>query len=602
MTRVFGFRCLLGLSLACLGGSLWAQRPYTITDYAVEMELRRDGLLAVEERISVRFDEPRRGIIRSIPFDYRTGKGVARRVILRDVAVTDEQGTSLTTKVSRERASLSIRIGDPDVFLPAGSRKTYVIRYSAQGALNWFEKSGDWEPYCELYWNLTGDQVDTEIGRFRFRVRFPKIATAGRLRARLFVGPYGATQGPIVVGAPKTVADPATSSSLTLTDSSLQGTVAASLPPFHGATMVLNLPADAVQRPSLGQSAQAWLMPNLGFGIPLLVLAAMSFLLLRFGRDPASGPMVVHFEPPLGLSGSELGAFLDQKADTRDLVAGIFTLAVRGFLTIHPEEKGLVFKKRTAQLRWTGKEPSGELGPFEAELLAALRRGGKVITEADLRNHVAAKLGALKSALFGSLVGKGLYAASPHAVAAAWLVGGGAAIVLMAILAAWISPFGDPLPSFVGAAVGFLVLVPFARLMPKRTVLGARTLAQARGFEEFLRRARSKEFEWMDKVQPTAALFEEYLPHAVALGLTEQWASAFTDIVREPPTWYVAPHGQAVFNPVFLASDLDVVGRAIGTAATTLPRSSGASGGHSGFSSGGGFSGGGFGGGGTSSW
>lgn len=602
MKWVFGFRCCLGLVAAVTVRSAWAQRPYTITDYAVEIELPRDGTLAVEERISVHFDEPRRGIIRSIPFDYRTGKGLARRVILRNVVVTDPQGATLPTKVSREGANLTIRIGDPNVFLPPGSRKTYVIRYSVQGALNWFEKSGDWEPYCELYWNLTGNQVDTEISRFRFRVRFPKVANANQLRARLFVGPYGSSQGPVVVGAPRTAINQATHSSLTLTHSSVQGTVAAPLPPYHGATVVLNLPADAVEKPTLVQWLQAWLLPNVGFGIPLVVLIAMSLLLFRYGRDPASGPMVVQFEPPLGMSGSELGAFLDQKVDTRDLVAGIFTLAVRGYLTVHPEEKGLVFKKRTAVLRLTGKESSEDLGPFEKQLLAALRRGGSVVSEIDLRNHVATRLSALRSALFKSLVAKGLYPASPQNVVAAWLFGGGAAIVVLAILAGWLSPFGDPLPSVVGAATGFLALVPFARLMPKRTAFGAKALAQARGFEEFLRRARSKEFEWMDKVQPTAALFEEYLPHAVALGLTEQWASAFTEIVREPPHWYVAPMGQTSFNPVFLASDLDVVGRSIGSAATTPPRSSGASGGHSGFSSGGGFSGGGFGGGGTSSW
>jgi uncharacterized membrane protein len=96
------------------------------------------------------------------------------------------------------------------------------------------------------------------------------------------------------------------------------------------------------------------------------------------------------------------------------------------------------------------------------------------------------------------------------------------------------------------------------------------------------------------------ALFEELLPHAVAFGLTAQWAQAFQGVLHEMPTWYVSPYNTG-FNPIYFSHDLNSINTNLASAAFTPPRSSGASGGGSGFS-GGGFSGGGFGGGGGGSW
>jgi uncharacterized membrane protein YgcG len=108
----------------------------------------------------------------------------------------------------------------------------------------------------------------------------------------------------------------------------------------------------------------------------------------------------------------------------------------------------------------------------------------------------------------------------------------------------------------------------------------------------------------MSKKQPDQALFEAYLPHAIAFGLTREWADAFAGVLHAMPNWYVTPYGGG-FDPRWFAYDLMNTSRALGTSASTPPRtssSSGSWGGGSGFSSGGGFSGGGFGGGGGGSW
>jgi uncharacterized membrane protein len=145
-----------------------------------------------------------------------------------------------------------------------------------------------------------------------------------------------------------------------------------------------------------------------------------------------------------------------------------------------------------------------------------------------------------------------------------------------------------------------VIVALFSKIMPRRTERGANAQRQVAGFEEFIRRARGKEFDWMSKKEPTASLFEEYLPHAIAFGLAAEWAGAFEGILHEMPSWYGAPYGTP-FYPGYFGNDMVSISDSLGAAAATPPRSSGASGGSSGFG-GGGFSGGGFGGGGGGSW
>jgi hypothetical protein len=86
----------------------------------------------------------------------------------------------------------------------------------------------------------------------------------------------------------------------------------------------------------------------------------------------------------------------------------------------------------------------------------------------------------------------------------------------------------------------------------------------------------------------------------MVLGVADQWAEAFKDLLTEPPSWYIGP-GYGVFSPNVFVNDLGQGMNTMGSTFASQPRSQ-AGGGGSGFSSGGGFSGGGFGGGGGGSW
>lgn len=579
-----------------------AAQAYQIENYDVQMRLDTGGNLAIRERIAVRFNESRRGIFRNIPRRYDTGRGAIRGVDITNVKATDEAGNPVTTKVTFSGDNVNIRLGDAAVFLPPGTRKTYQIEYTAFGMLNWFAMD-EWEPTVELYWNVIGDGWDTEIGPVSFYIEFPHPASDGLVRARLFAGPYGSQEFVEVSSKTKTEAG-SNGRTLSLQGNKLSGRYSLGVRPGEAVTLVLALPAKTIPQPTFLQAAWRFIRFNPIVLMPLIAILVMFTLWMFYGNDPRPGPMVVQFEPPETLSAASAGALLDESIDRRDIAAAFIQLATKGFLKFRIEEKQGWFGSEKTFISLTGKQGGGEdLGSFEAALLAALRAipGEGEISELDLKTHIGPKIGSLESHIYEDMVRKGYYRSNPEGVRNGLLVLGILTAVGGCIVPAMLTKGSSPpwvaMLSFI---VTGIVIMIFARIMPRRTHAGVQAWNRVRGFEEFIRRAQSDELDWLSKKLPDQALFEEYLPYAVAFGLTAEWTNAFRSIELHNPDWYVGrPYG--MFYPNVFVSDLTRSVESVSAAAMTPPRSSGGSGGHSGFG-GGGFSGGGFGGGGGGSW
>lgn len=584
------------LLIACIAGA----QGFDIKSFRSDMKLEKNGTLHVEETIGVIFSEIKHGIYRDIPRFYENGRGLTRTVLITNISVSDQSGRPLRTLVTHEGDSVHIRIGDSDRFEPVGTPVTYVIRYDVFGQMNWFDSRSQWDPYAELYWNVTGNNWQASMDKVEFSITFPEIESARYARGRIFAGPYGSPEFMAVQGGAPPMSDTRLALQGEITRSKFEGVLSRQLFGGEGLTIVLALPANTIQKPTIVQQMWLILMPNLGLGIPLVVFVVMFLLWLRFGNDPAKKPIAVQFEPPGGISGPEAGTLIDERVDSRDLSAGFVSLAVKGHIILHPREASGIFATRSADITFTDKE-GAVLTPFEAMLLRRLRVCPSPVTSTDLRTYVAPHLSSLKDSLYETMVDRGYYYANPNKVRIAWVFGGLVLNVGLGILATMLSPTHLPLPGIIGGIAGFIVSCIFAWIMPKRTAAGAQAHREVVGFREFIFRARGKEIDWISKKDPTAALFEEYLPHAIAFGLAEEWAQAFEGILHEMPSWYDAPYHNR-FMPVYFVHDLTSVTNSVTYAATTPPRSSGASGGGSGFSSGGGFSGGGFGGGGGGSW
>jgi len=586
--------------IACLWlVSVAPAENFVIQNYRVNLDVQASGEVMVNERIEVVFTEPRRGIIRKIPVVYNTGDGVARAIRMDQISVTQADGQPWRTKRSREGEYLNIRVGDAKVYLDPGRTYVYDFKYRVRDVINWFD-GRDWEPYAELYWNATGDEWDVEIQRAEVTVKFPTSSGGKGLRALVFTGAYGSgTKTTVPYGARQTEGE-ATGTQSSLRNDEFTVVRSTPLPPRNGLTFVLDLPANLIQQPSATERLWLLILSNIGFGIPFVVLALGVPLYYRFGRDPFTVRLQVRFEPPAGMTGSECGTLLDERVDPRDVSAGFFTLAVRGYLRFHPQTEGAIFQRKTTLVEMTGKPDAGDLPLYESQLLGILTRSGEsMIDLTTLRSEVATSITSLRGHIFTSLIKRGYFRRSPEDVRTYWAVGLGLVVGLMGFIAFVLNPFGQALPSIVGAVIGLIIVAVFAPRMPRRTLAGAMAKEEVRAFEEFIRRGKDRT-EWLAEKHPDAAMFEAYLPHAVAFGLLREWSQMFEGIVQETPSWYVT--NQPGFGYLWFAGDVDAVSNSLAQAATVPPRSDGAGGGNSGFSSGGGFSGGGFGGGGGSSW
>lgn len=548
---------VLLLSLPALGE--W------IEDYRVDISVLPSGSLMVEEQINVYFDLPRHGIYRRIPYSYRlpTGERYNLRLRLEEVLAG---GRAVPVRQSREEGQLVIRIGDPDRLVQG--QMVYCLRYWVARALRAYGEE------VELFWNAVGTEWELPIRRATVRVSLPEGIPPEEVRTLGFQGAWGST-------IPFT---------LEWVEGKLVGT-AEDLGPGEGITIAVRLPAAYVQLPGLSTNILWFLQDNLYAGIPLLVLVGMTALWWHKGRDPKKGTIAPAFAPPPGVGPAEAGVLVDDRFDPRDLSAAIVGLAVKGKLKIREvweEASGKV----PDDFELVRTESSAPLSTFEEALLEALLGGGERRRLSELKYKFYEHLGGLGARLYMALTEKGLYAGNPDRVRALYR-GIGVGTMVLGLAAGVVAS-----SLYLGAAVvasGAIVLL-FSPFMPRKTRAGMHLLREILGLEEYIRRAEVERIEFAAAEKH----FEELLPYAMALGLTEVWTRAFDGLLTKPPTWYEGRF--PTFAPYWLGWRLLAFHHAARVAATAVPRSAGGGWrGGSGFG-GGGFSGGGMGGGGGGTW
>jgi len=517
-----------------------------------------------------------------VPVEYHTPQGFNWTLRLDLLGVTGEKGQPLEVESGRERHYVKYKIRVPGA---VNATRTVTIHYRAANGLRFLED------HDELYWNLTGDEWDVPIETATARIVLPAAATG--VRAIAFNGVYGSTARDAIVNTEGT-------------------TVGVTMPhrlDFHeGLTAVVGWDKGVVAQPTEAEQALGFLANNWPLAIPIPVFLGMFALWRRVGRDPKRLPVAVQYEPPDSLTPAEAGTLMDYSADMRDITATLVDLAVRGHLRIEERDESVLlglFKRREYVFRRidppeslprvTERGGARALEPHERRVLSGIFSGGSTEVElSDLENEFYRNLPGLREDIFGRLVGRGLYRSRPDRVRSNWLAGAlllGAVIIGVGFTLA--ARFGlTPLPFIVAALASGLIVVAFSRIMPARTVAGARTLERLLGFEEFLARVEKDRFE---RVVKTPEMFERYLPFAMAFGVERKWAKAFQNIYREPPRWYVGSNSSA-FDLGRLSSSLADLSSRAQSAMTSSPRSSSSGSGVSGGSSGGGSGGGGGGG------
>ena len=566
------------------------------------LEVLASGDMAVTETIEQNLVESNRhGIERFIPETVLLnddGPLKYRKHPVSDVQVQTNSGTpgQFTLKRSGDDAHkiLRIRIGDPNQVI-SGVHK-YVITYRVGDVATRFPNAdGSTPAHDELYWNGIGTSWRQPINNGTVTVKFP----AGITETRCLTGAAGSKES---CSAQRLGANTAKFS-------------VNRLDPSEGLTVVVAAPLNALTvNPVIvtEETGPALWLKKWGLG-GLAFLGGAAALLpkqIRAGRDRGFSGMAlsasqgeegtssdapikrrdkregpVEFGPPENARPAMLGTLENLKGTREHMVATIIDLASRGYLIIDEEDKTWRLSRTDRGVERAELAP--DLLEYEHILLTDLFATADSVLLSDLDDTFASNFAA-----FTSRVEKAITAAK-------WTTGDPNTVRGKAMVPAIFAAVGGGIALWTGIGHGIgpgllalgAVMTAAAAAAPARSSAGSAMLARTQGFRRFLT-AGEHRMEHAER----AKLFIDFLPYAVAFGITKQWSKRFADLTSMPETtWYRGQHGM---TPMIFGDRINDFDRKASTNLTSTPSNSGGS---SGFS-GGGSSGGGGGGGGGGSW
>jgi uncharacterized membrane protein len=566
-------KCTLRLVLpALLLFAAATVRAEETRSFSTELRLAADSGLSVVETIVHDFGaRDAHGIFRTIPVKYDRDKSTYTISVHVTSATMD--GVSTPVKTTSEGRDVKIRLGNADRTM--SGVHTWRIAYTVRRAINYFDN----EP--ELYWNAVPLGWAFPIHAAAARLYPPPGVEPKAMKVKSFVGRFGGTQAAHTTVEAKDV--------LFKTEN---------LSPQEGLTIVARLPVGSVVMPAKDKVAAVfggWFWALL---LPLLTLGGVLTRWNKTGRDEDGGQATaVEWEPPKGLTPAEVGTLMDERVDMADIVSTLVDLAARGYLKIQMEETKtlLFFSNRDYTFIRSNPVPDmGVLKPHEVSFFAALFATGDTVRLSDLKNKFYTSLPGIRSSIYNRLTTQGLFHGNPETTRNVYIVLG--VVILVLAFVGFMVMQARMWPVWLGAAISGLIVALSARAMPAKTAAGSLALREAKGFQRFVKMAEKRRNEVLAKDDPT--IFGRLLPYAMVLGVADQWAGAFQDLMTEPPDWFIGYGYGHPFSPTVFINDLGGGMQTMGSTFSSAPSSAGSGG--SGFSGGG--SGGGFGGGGGGSW
>ena len=544
-----------------------------ILSFHSDIRVMTDGMIEVTETIEVRAEgnQIRRGIYRDFPVEYDDRLGNTYEITVEPLAVLRNEIPEPFHTV-RNRRDIRTYFGSKNRFIERGEH-TYTYRYRANRMLGFFDE------HDELYWNVTGHRWAFPIDKASATVTLEFDAPRNSIIVDGYTGRLGSKAQDYSRFMDEAGAIHFSADRL--------------LPASHGITIVVGWPKGLVVEPSQLQRV-GWLLSDnrnlLIAVIGLLLLFAYYIPVWRsHGRDPDEGVIVTRYEPPKGFSPASLRYIRQMYYDDKVMTAAIVNLAVKGYLEIKE-------KSGTHSVKKVG---TGTLRPLlaagEKELYEALFKEDDIVTLKQLNHKL---LGNARSEHKKSLQAdyKQNYFRTNGALNIPAIV-----IVLVSTALALMTGGGPTFLVIATVILMFLTMVFFAIIMKRPTIRGRNLLDELVGFKDYLEIAEKDELNLRNPPEKTPALFETYLPFALALGVDQQWSERFASLlasIREPggrsysPSWY-----DGKWNSSNLSKATDGLSSGLNSAvasSVTAPGSS--SGGGGGGSSGGGGGGGGGGG------
>ena len=598
--------------------------------------VNRDASMTVTEDITVQANrqEIKRGIIRDFPTTYKDRLGNTVTVGFKVEEVLRD-GRPEPYRTESAANGVKIRIGQKDVFLRPGEY-TYTIRYRVDRELGFFKD------FDELYWNVTGNGWTFAIDRAEAVIELPPGAKI--LQSAAYTGYQGGRGQDFTVQAG---------------DHDIVFKTTRRLAPREGLTVAVAWPKGVVHEPSGQERMGFFLRDNVATAIGLIWLVVLLGFYLwawfRVGRDPAKGTIIPLFAPPAGFSPAGVRFLSRMGYDDKAFAAAVVDMAVKGGVLIQEDGGDYTLVSRDAA--------KGALSRDEQLVTTQLfPRGGSVKLENKNHTIIKGAIDALKknlrmelekiyfftnSGYLGpgvaiTLLGVALVILMSRDRAAAgfgavWLTVWTVACYFLAVTVykRWQAVRGGglvkvgsalfttlfALPFFAGEIFGVVVLgaalsIPaalnlaamgflnalFYHLLKAPTLTGRKIMDQIEGFKLYLSVAEKERLNLLNPPEKTPALFEKYLPFALALDVENAWSEQFAEVLARAgtetqpysPVWYSGSSWDSFHTSRFTNSLGSSFAGAISSSSSPPGSSSG--------SGGGGSSGGGGGGGGGSGW
>jgi hypothetical protein len=372
------------------------------------------------------------------------------------------------------------------------------------------------------------------------------------------------------------------------------GTVLTQKKPYL--SVVVSMPRGTVQEPNLSRRI-AYFFRDLTAYLPGLIgltlfFAYYLFVWARVGRDPKGRSIVPRYRPPEDCSPAVARRLLTMGYDRTTFAAALLDLAARGLIKISRRGNGYVVQKLhnptdsvpadeqvlfDALLRSKGDEttasPKEELDPLTIH--RAYRRHRRYLASTiDKRFFLRNARYLIPGILFSLIVAainaeivdvRGGYVREMISLSLWMIVAGSITrflsrkkvlelrrpskfvyLVLLFPLVLYSAAVALSYSVGIFSIMKFMFLLPLVIMMTAHVVfffllraptpLGRKAMDEIQGFRTYLAAAEGDRLDRMNPPEKTPALFETYLPYALALGVENRWSSKFSGEVDETYT------------------------------------------------------------------
>ncbi|MDD4443727.1 MAG: DUF2207 domain-containing protein [Patescibacteria group bacterium] len=480
-----------------------------IKDFRTEVVVNTDSSLTITETILADCGEAvgKHGVFRVLPIVNKTKDGnFITPVEL--ISITDAKGNHLKYQESRERDTVTYKIGDPKKTVQG--ENTYIIKYKLKGVIRNLNETQD-----ELYFDILGSFWDLEIDSYQANIIFPQGITNSNSEAYLYSGNLDSRVNSLATYKWKSENDLEILSTKMISEN-------------QGITISVTFPSNilTLYKPSVAEKAAY----NVSHYVPMtissqnfwwqviltLVLIFLAFFMwYKYGRDPKSNrPIVAEFEAPENMTPLEISLILKETGGhNKAITATIINLAVKGYLKIEKLEKKIFFLGDDYKLIKTSKKTE-DLYKYEEVVLSALFKRGDEVKLSSLKNKFATDIRGLSSNISSDLKERGLIDKK-----GIWWQ-----IVMISL------GFLLVVTSFRGlimlAGIAFII---FGAFMRRLTPEGSEMKRKIKGFKLYLETAEKYRARFYEKEN----MLELILPYAILFDLTGKWLKKMRDIYGE---------------------------------------------------------------------